>query len=118
MAAPNVNGSSTIILLKGFRETVGTSAITLVTCAADRAVKVSTLYAANIHGSNAADVSARVNVAGTTHAVCSTVSVPADASLVIVDRNTPVYLEEGQSLEVLASSTGTLHIVGSYEEIA
>jgi hypothetical protein len=117
MAAPNIV-SPTTIELKSIRSTVGTAAVTLVTCAADKAVKVSTLYAANIDGSNAVDVSARVNVSGTTHAVCSTVSVPADASLVIVDRNTPVYLEEGQSLEVLASSTGTLHIVGSYEEIA
>lgn len=117
MAAPNIK-SPTSITLKSLRSTVGTSAVTLVTCAADKAVKVSTLYAANIDGSTPADVSARVNVSGTTHAVCSTVSVPADASLLIVDRNSPVYLEEGQSLEVLASSTGTLHIVGSYEEIA
>jgi hypothetical protein len=117
MAAPNIV-SPTTINLKSIRSTVGTSAVTLVTCASDKAVKISTLYAANIDGSNAADVSARVNVSGTTHAVCSTVSVPADASLLIVDRNSPVYLEEGQSLEVLASSTGTLHVVGSYEEIA
>ncbi len=117
MAAPNIV-SPTTITLKSVRSTVGTSAVTLVTCATDKAVKVSTLYAANIDGSNAADVSARVSVSGTTHAICSTVSVPADASLVIVDRNTPVYLEEGQSLEVLASAANALHIVGSYEEIA
>ena len=117
MTAPNVNAPNSITL-KSLRSTVGTSAVTLVTCATDRAVKVSTLYAANIDGSVAVDVSARVNVSGTTHAVCSTVSVPADASLVIVDRNTPVYLEEGQALEVLASAADALHIVGSYEEIA
>ena len=117
MPAPNIV-SPTTITLKSIRSTVGTAAITLVTCASDRALKISTLYAANIHGSNAADVSARIDVSGTTHAICSTVSVPADASLVIVDRNTPVYLEEGQSLQVTASATGVLHIVGSYEEIA
>ncbi len=117
MAAPNIK-SPTSITLKSLRSTVGTSAVTLVTCATDRALKISTLYAANIHGSNAADVSARIDVAGTTHAICSTVSVPADASLIIVDRNSPVYLEEGQALQVTASATGVLHIVGSYEEIA
>jgi hypothetical protein len=117
MAAPNIV-SPTTITLKSLRSTVGTSAVTLVTCAADKAVKVSTLYAANIDGDNAADVSARVDVSGTTHAICSTVSVPADASLVIVDRNSPVYLEEGQSLQVIASAAGAIHIVGSYEEIA
>ena len=52
------------------------------------------------------------------HAVCSTVSVPADASVLVVDRNSPIYLEEGDSVEAVASATGTIQIVGSYEEIA
>ena len=118
MASPNVNASSATITLKSLRSTVGTSAITLVTCAADKAVKVSTLYAANVQGSNAGDITIRVSDGTATHAVCSTVSVPADASVIVVDRNSPLYLEEGDSVEAIASATGTLHIVGSYEEIA
>lgn len=117
MAAPNIV-SPTTITLKNVGSTVGTSAITLVTCAANKAVKVSTLYASNIQGSNAVDVTCRLNVSGTTHAIASTVSVPADATLVVVDRNSPVYLEEGHALEAFASATGSLHIVAAYEEIA
>jgi hypothetical protein len=44
--------------------------------------------------------------------------VPADASVVVVDRNSPVYLEEGDSIEAVASAAATIEIVGSYEEIA
>jgi hypothetical protein len=117
MAAPNIV-SPTSITLKQLSTTVGTAAITLVTCATDRAVKVSTLYAANVQGSNAGDITIRVSDGTATHAVCSTVSVPADASVIVVDRNSPVYLEEGDSVEAIASATGTIEIVGSFEEIA
>ena len=55
---------------------------------------------------------------GSTIAICSTVSVPADATLVVVDRNSPVYLEEGDSLTASASAASALQIVVSYEEIA
>jgi hypothetical protein len=89
-----------------------------VTCASDKAVKVSTLYAANVQGSNAGDITIRVSDGTATHAVCSTVSVPADASVIVVDRNAPLYLEEGDSVEAIASATGTIEIVGSFEEIA
>ena len=94
MTAPNIV-SPTSITLKQLSTTVGTAALTLVTCATDRAVKLSTLYAANVEGTNAGDITIRVSDGTATHAVCSTVSVPADASLVVVDRNSPVYLEEG-----------------------
>ena len=117
MAAPNIV-SPTTITLKSLRSTVGTSAVTLVTCASDKAVKVSTLYAANVQGSNAGDITIRVSDGTATHAVCSTVSVPADASVIVVDRNAPLYLEEGDSVEAIASATGTIEIVGSFEEIA
>lgn len=117
MAAPNIV-SPTSITLKQLSTTVGTAALTLVTCATDRALKLSTLYAANVDGTNAGEITIRVSDGTATHAVCSTVSVPADASLVVVDRNSPVYLEEGDSIEAIASAAATIEVVGSYEEIA
>lgn len=117
MTAPNIV-SPTTITLRQLSSTVGTAAITLVTCATDRAIKLSTLFAANVQGTNAGDITIRVSDGTSTHAVCSTVSVPADASVLVVDRNSPLYLEEGDSVEAVASATGTIQIVGSYEEIA
>lgn len=117
MAAPNIV-SPTSITLKQLSTTVGTAALTLVTCASDKAIKLSTLFAANVQGTNAGDITIRVSDGTATHAVCSTVSVPADASLVVVDRNSPVYLEEGDSIEAIASAAATIEVVGSYEEIA
>lgn len=117
MAAPNIK-SPTSITLKQLSSTVGTAALTLVTCGADKAIKLSALFAANVQGTSAGDITIRVSDGTSTHAVCSTVSVPADASVLVVDRNSPLYLEEGDSVEAVASATGTIQIVGSYEEIA
>lgn len=117
MAAPNIV-SPTTITLKNVASTVGTSAVTIVTCATDRALKVSTLTFANKDGTNAADGTLNLVSGGTTVAICSTVSVPADATLVVVDRNSPVYLEEGDSLTASASAESAIEIVASYEEIA
>lgn len=117
MAAPNLV-SPTTITLKNLAVTVSTSATTIVTCPTDKALKVSSVIAANIDGTNAVDYTLRVSDGTATHAVCSTVSVPADASLVVVDRTWPVYLPEGWRLEHLASAANDLHVTGSYEEIS
>lgn len=117
MTAPNIV-SPTTITLKNVASTVGTSAVTIVTCATDRALKVSTLTFANKDGTNAADGTLNLVSGGATVAICSTVSVPADATLVVVDRNSPVYLEEGDSLTASASAENAIEIVASYEEIA
>jgi hypothetical protein len=117
MAAPNIV-SPTTITLKNTGASVGTSAATVLTCDANKAIKVSTLTFANTHGSNAADATLNLVSGGATVAICSTVSVPADATLVAVDRNSPIYLEEGDSLTASASAASAIQVVVSYEEIA
>lgn len=110
--------SPTTVELKNLAVTVGTSAAAFVTCPASAVLKIDSVVAANVDGANAADYSLRVSDGTATHAVCSTVTVPADASLVVVDRAFPVYLPEGWSLEHLASADGDIHVTGSYEEIS
>jgi len=117
MTAPNIV-SPTSIVLRQASTTVGTAAITVVTCATDRAIKLSTLVASNVHGSSTGEVTIQVTNGAATHAVCSTVSVPADASLIVIDSNSPLYLEEGGRVLAFASASATIQIVCSYEEIA
>lgn len=116
MAAPNIV-SPTTVTLKAVNTTVGTSAITIVTCGSNKAVKLSSLMAANVTATNAA-VTLRFNDGTSTHAICSSVVVPANASLLVVTRDNPVYLEEGKSVQAVAGATGAIHVVASYEEIA
>lgn len=122
MAAPNVANTATLTL-KVSKGTIGTSMATAVNNAASSnlAIKIISLYVANVDGTNAADVTVSVfdqdDVGGTGTAIASTVSIPADSTVVIIDENSPIYLEEDMSLGVQASVAGDLVYVASYQEI-
>ena len=122
MAAPNVANTATLTL-KVSKGTIGTSMATAVNNAASSnlAIKIISLYVANVDGTNAADVTVSVfdqdDVGGTGTAIASTVSIPADSTVVIIDENSPIYLEENMSLGVQASASGDLVYVASYQEI-
>ncbi len=81
--------------------------------------KINSILVANIDGTNAADVSVFITKsAGSPIAIASTISVPADATLSLIDKNSGFYLEEGDNIEAGASATGDLTITISYEDIS
>ena len=127
MAAPNIVSVSSIIgESQGFQldTTLNTE---LLTVASGKLVKINRISVANIDGTNAADVTVGIekatrtsaatgsSVSGATFLIASTVSVPADAVLVLTD--TPIYLEEGDKLEGGASAASDLTLFVSYEVI-
>jgi len=54
---------------------------------------------------------------GTAYPIVSTVSVPADASLIVTDKTTAIYLEEGTSISVTSGTASGITYSISYEEI-
>ena len=127
MANPNiVNVTSIVGGNLGFNLS-NTLTATLATVAADKIVKINRITVANVDGTNAASVdlfvdglgSGATGFAGTgadaTVYLAKTVSVPADATLVLVD--TPIYLMEGDILKGGASASGDLDLFISYEVI-
>ena len=52
---------------------------------------------------------------GSPIAIASTVAVPADSTLVVVDKNSCIYLEEGDNLEAGASANSDATITVNYE---
>jgi len=80
------------------------------------------IQVANVDGTNAADVTIDVHSAaaggGTAYSLVATASVPADASLIAVDKNTALYLEEDKSITATASAANDLEVIVSYEEIS
>jgi predicted secreted protein len=123
MAAPNIVNVTSIIG-KSATLALTTSAQTLLNNAASsgKVLKINSLYVANIDGGNAADVTVNYypqdDITGTAVAIASTISVPADSTLVIIDKNATIYLEEDRSLGALASANSDLVAVISYEEIS
>lgn len=72
----------------------------------------------NVDGSIGADATVDFINSGTTFPLASTITVPADSMLIVLDKATAIYLEENDSLQARASAAGDLVIHVSYEEIS
>ena len=124
MAAPNIVDVSTITGKSATVALSTTSQTTLVSNAASsgKVFKINMIQVANVDGTNAADVTVDVHSAaaggGTAYSLVSTISVPADASLVVVDKNTAIYLEEDKSITATAGTADDIEVIISYEEIS
>ena len=117
MANPNIVAVTSII---GTTETFAltTTLTTLVTCAANHVYKINSIIVTNIDGTNAADVTVNYNDGTNTRAIGSTISVPADAALNLVDKNSGFYLMENDIISGLASANSDLVCLISYEDIS
>ena len=124
MAAPNIVNVTTITGKTDQISLTTTSATSVVSNAASsgKVFKINSLIVSNVDGSSAADITVAVysqdDIGGTATELVSTVSVPADASLVVIDKNTALYLEEDMSIGATAGTASDLKVVVSYEEIS
>ena len=124
MANPNIINATAIYGKSAVVDLTTTNATLVVenTAASNKVLKVNSLVVSNVDGTNAADITisfySEDNIGGTATEIVSTVSVPADASLVVIDKNTSIYLEEDKSIGATAGSASDLKVVVSYEEIS
>lgn len=125
MTAPNIVGPTAITAKTAFLTGVtgATGTVLLSNAAASGKVfQVTSIYVANIDGSNSVDVTVEVHSqddgGGTGHALVSTVSVPADSTLTVVTKDTPIWLEEDRSIVVNPSASDDVEVVCSYLEIS
>ena len=123
MANPNIVNVTTIYGNSSSTALSTTSATSLVSNAAasGKVFKINSIVVANVDGTAAADVTINVYSAaalgGTAFAIASTISVPADASLVVTDKTTSFYLLENQSIGAIAGAANDLVVTASWEEI-
>mgnify|MGYP007077388170 FL=1 len=96
---------------------VTTSNQDIIDVPADKVYKINTVIVSNVDGSNAADLTLSVSVDNGSNyrKIASTVSVPADATLVVIDKNSSIYLDETDLLRILASANSDLEYVVSGE---
>lgn len=119
MAAPNIVSVSSI-----YGKTMGAALSTTVTtdiltCGANKVLKINSIIVANVDGTNNADATVYFydSSAAARYALAYTVTVPADATLIVLGKDSPIYLEESDQIEAGASASGDLQIIISYEEI-
>lgn len=123
MANPNIVAVANIYGKTAFDADVAVTASAIVTNAASsgKILKINSLIISNIDGTNAADITATIRNAagGTTYStIASTISVPNDATLVVVSKDSSIYLEEDMSIWLAASAAGDLSATCSYDEIS
>lgn len=119
MAAPNIVNVTTITG-KTATQAIGTSATAIVSNAAasGKVLKINSLLVANVDGVNNADITVDHYNGTTAYHLAKTITVPADASLVVISKETSIYLQEGESIRLTASAVSDLEAVCSYEEIS
>ena len=83
--------------------------------------KLNALYISNIHGNAAADVNVTLNSTYVTNTlntkIASTISVSADSTLVLVTKDSSIYLLEEGRLNITANLNSYLEAVISWDEI-
>jgi len=124
MSNPNIVAVTSILgKADGANFANNTSNVLLANAASSGFVyKINQIVAANVDGSTAVNTTVGINSAadgsGTTYPIVSTVSVPADASLIVVDKTTAIYLEENKSITVQSGTASKIAYTISYEIIA
>ena len=131
MSAPNIVNVTTMTGKTTYYTPSGTSAVVLLPNAAssNKVFKINQILAANVDGTNAinATVSLYTNGAvaqgsapsgGTAYPIVYTISVPAGATLNVLDKSTAIYLEENMSISVTSGTASKLTFTVSYEEIS
>ena len=123
MANPNIvnvaaiygNNSSTSLT------TTNATAIVNNPAASGKVFKVNMITVANVDGTTAADITiskySQDDLGGTAYQIVSTISVPADATLIVLDKTTSLYLKEDESIGATAGTASDLVVTASWEEI-
>ena len=129
MANPNIVNVTSILGTTTYLVPGGTSALVLIpnAAASGTVFKVNQIVVSNTTASaanatvaiysNGAVAQGSAPSGGVAYPIVSAVSVPANASLIAVDKTTAVYLMEGNSISITSGTANSLTFTISYEVI-
>jgi len=130
MANPNITAVTSILGSTTYYTPSGTSAVVLLpnAAASGQVFKINQIVASNVNGSSAVNATVAIYsnggvaqgsapAGGTAYPIVSTVSVPASASLIVVDKTTAIYLMEGHSISITSGTASGITYTISYEII-
>lgn len=130
MAAVNIINATSIYGKTTYYVPSGTTAVVLLPNAASSStvMKINEITATNTTGTAAnTTVSIYTNGAvaqgsapsgGTAYPIAGTISVPANAALIVSDKTTAFYLEEGVSISITSGTASAITYTVSYELMA
>jgi len=117
MANPNIVNVTSI-----YGKTIGVALDTtlstqLLACASNKLLKINSIIVSNIDGTSAADATISFYDGSSTWHIASTISVPSDTTLIVLGKDSPIYLEESDQIRGGASANSDLTCIISYEEL-
>jgi hypothetical protein len=131
VANPNIVNVTSILGTTTYLTPSATTAVVLLpnAAASGTVFKINQIVAANVNGTSAVDTTVSIYTnggvaqgsapsGGTAFPIVSTVSVPADASLIVTDKTTAIYLMEGTSITVTSGTASGITYTISYEVIS
>ena len=130
MAAVNIVNVTSIYGKTTYYVPSGTAAVVLLpnAAASSTVMKINQITATNTTGTAAnTTVSIYTNGAvaqgsapsgGTAYPIAGTISVPANAALIVSDKTTAFYLEEGVSISITSGTASAITYTVSYELMA
>lgn len=131
MANPNIVNVSAMYGTTTYLTPSSTSAVVLLanTAASGTVMRINEICAANIHATQAVNVTVSIYTngavvqgsapsGGTAYPICSITPVPVNVTLVAVDKTTPIYLQEGTSISVTSGTASSVAYTVSYELIS
>jgi len=119
VTAPNLMVITSVVgKLTGANLTTSLTGIISNASNSNQLYRINSVTVTNINGTNAADVNVSIYKNMTTdYYVASTISIPADATLIVATKDMNLYLEENDSLRASASLNNYLQILVSYEVV-
>ena len=124
MAAPNIVNVTSIVGKTVVADLTTTSATSVLSNAASSnlVLKINSLIVSNVDASASAAITINLYSAaalgGTATQIANTITIPAKTSLIVIDKNSSIYLEEDRSIGATASIANDLKVVCSYDEIS
>lgn len=124
MANPNLVNVATIYGNNNSVSLTTTSATSLVSNAASSGYvfKINTILVSNTDGTNPYNITinkySAAALGGTAYPIASTISVPANSTLAILDQTMSIYLKENESIGATAGTASKLVVTASWEELA
>ena len=124
MANPNLASATSVLVGNALIRLTSTSATQVVSNAesSGKAYLIDSLIVSNLDGANAADITidlfASATNTGTATKIAHTITVPADATLIVISKENPLSLMEAQSIYATASAADDLHVVASWKELS
>jgi hypothetical protein len=124
MANPNIvnvtdiRGNNSLVSLS----TTNATEIINNAASSNKIYKVNSLVVSNTDGTLPYFVTVSVysqdNIGGTAYPIVSTLNIPADSSVIIIDKSSGIYLKEDQSIGATAETASKLVVTASWEEIS